>query len=46
MSKLGTGYVGAGSERSIYLKTMLRIKYAFSSSQKVFQGDETITKLR
>jgi len=39
MSKLGTGYVGAGSERSIYLKTMLRIKYAFSSSQKVFQGN-------
>ena len=38
MQKKGAGYVGAGSERSIYLKTMLRIKYGASSSQAIFQG--------
>lgn len=38
MLKKGSGYVGAGSERSIYLKVMLRIKYAVSSSQKIFTG--------
>lgn len=38
MEKKGPGYVGGGSERSIYLKTMLRIKYAVSSSQKIFKG--------
>jgi hypothetical protein len=39
MQARGTGYEGAGSERSIYLKLMLRIKYAYSSSQKVFLGN-------
>ena len=38
MVKRGVGYVGGGSERSIYLKVMLRIKYAVSSSQKIFTG--------
>lgn len=38
MLKKGSGYVGGGSERSIFLKTMLRIKYAVSSSQKIFKG--------
>ena len=38
MAKKGAGYTGSGSERSIYLKTMLRIKYATSSSQKIFAG--------
>lgn len=38
MAKKGAGYVGGGSERSIYLKVMLRIKYAVSSSQKIFKG--------
>lgn len=35
---LGSGYVGAGAERSAYLRTMLMIKYATQSSQKVFNG--------
>lgn len=38
VQKLGAGYMGAGSERSAYLETMLRIKYARSSSQAVFRG--------
>lgn len=38
MQKKGAGYTGSGSERSIFLKTMLRIKYATSSSQKIFAG--------
>lgn len=38
MLKKGSGYAGAGSERSIFLKVMLRIKYAVSSSQKIFTG--------
>lgn len=38
MAKKGAGYVGCGSERSIFLKTMLRIKYAVSSSQNRFKG--------
>lgn len=38
MTKKGAGYAGAGSERSIFLKTMLRIKYAVSSSQRIFAG--------
>jgi hypothetical protein len=39
MQARGTGYEGAGAERSIYLKLMLRIKYAKSSSQAVFKGN-------
>jgi hypothetical protein len=39
MQARGTGYEGAGAERSIYLKLMLRIKYAKSSSQAVFRGN-------
>lgn len=38
MQAKGAGYFGAGSERSIFLKVMLRIKYATSSSQKIFSG--------
>ncbi|MDO4275869.1 MAG: hypothetical protein Q4D16_19555 [Eubacteriales bacterium] len=38
MQKKGAGYTGSGSERSIFLITMLRIKYATSSSQKIFAG--------
>jgi hypothetical protein len=38
MQARGKGYEGSGAERSIYLKLMLRIKYAKSSSQAVFQG--------
>lgn len=36
--KLGNGYLGAGSERTAYLKNFLWIKYATLSSQKYFRG--------
>lgn len=38
MQKLGTGYLGAGSERTAYLKNFLWIKYAVLNSQKIFKG--------
>lgn len=38
MQKLGTGYLGAGSERTAYLKNFLWIKYATLNSQKYFVG--------
>lgn len=36
--KLGPGYLGAGSERTAYLKNFLWIKYATLNSQKYFTG--------
>lgn len=39
MQKLGTGYMGAGSERTAYLKNFLWIKYATPNSQKYFKGN-------
>lgn len=36
--KLGAGYMGAGSERTAYLKNFLWIKYATLNSQKYFTG--------
>lgn len=36
--KLGPGYLGAGSERTAYLKNFLWIKYATLNSQKFFRG--------
>lgn len=36
--KLGTGYLGAGSERTAYLKNFLWIKYKTLNSQKYFKG--------
>lgn len=38
LQKLGTGYQGAGSERTAYLKNFLWIKYATLNSQKYFRG--------
>ena len=38
MGKKGEGYVGAGSERSAYLKNFLWIKYKTLNSQSVFPG--------
>lgn len=38
MEAKGTGYVGAGSERSAYLKNFLWIKYKTLNSQSVFPG--------
>lgn len=38
MQKLGTGYLGAGSERTAYLKNFLWIKYKTLNSQKYFKG--------
>lgn len=38
MQKKGTGYYGAGSERTAYLLCMLWIKYATKNSQSVFTG--------
>ncbi|MDO5330997.1 MAG: hypothetical protein Q4F15_06255 [Bacillota bacterium] len=38
LQKLGIGYLGAGSERTAYLKNFLWIKYATSNSQKYFRG--------
>ena len=36
--KLGAGYMGAGSERSAYLKNFLWIKYGLLNSQNKFSG--------
>lgn len=36
--KLGAGYLGAGSERTAYLKNFLWIKYGVLSSQRKFVG--------
>ena len=38
MQKKGTGWQGAGSERSAYLKNFLWIKYKTLNSQKIFPG--------
>ena len=38
MQKKGTGYYGAGSERTAYLLCMLWIKYATKNSQSIFKG--------
>lgn len=39
VQKLGAGYMGAGSERTAYLKNFIWIKYATLNSQKYFKGN-------